>query len=82
MPPVSSRVGSLSRNRASGIPPENIALEVILVMSRRSKFEVIADILRFGWAPILAFTIGVLVNVPLGYFLSTDIFGSYWAAVK
>jgi len=37
---------------------------------------------KFGWAPILAFTIGVLVNVPLGYFLSTDVFGSYWSAVK
>jgi len=37
------------RNRASGIPPENNALDVV-VMSRRSKFEVIADILRFGEA--------------------------------
>jgi len=42
-------VGSLSRNRASGIPPENNALDV-LVMLRRSKFEVIADILRLGQA--------------------------------
>jgi len=37
---------------------------------------------KFGWAPMLAFTMGVIVNVPLGYFLSTDVFGSYWSAVK
>ena len=40
----------LSRNRASGIPPENNALEVVLVMSRRSKFEIMADILRLDQA--------------------------------
>jgi len=37
---------------------------------------------KFGWAPILAFTAGVLVNVPLGYFLSTQVFGNYWGAVR
>ncbi len=37
---------------------------------------------KFGWAPILAFTIGVLINVPLGYFLSAVVFSDYWAAVE
>jgi uncharacterized membrane protein YadS len=40
------------------------------------------ELARFGWAPILAFTLGVLVNVFLGYLLATEIFGSYWAAVN
>lgn len=40
------------------------------------------ELARFGWAPILAFTMGVLVNVFLGYFLATEIFGSYWATVN
>ena len=37
---------------------------------------------KFGWAPLIAFTIGVLANVLLGYFLSTEVFGSYWAALE
>jgi uncharacterized integral membrane protein (TIGR00698 family) len=36
------------------------------------------ELARFGWAPILAFSIGVLVNVFLGYFLTSGVFGSYW----
>ncbi len=40
------------------------------------------ELSKFGWAPILAFSMGVLVNVPLGYFLSTNVFDSYWTAVK
>jgi uncharacterized integral membrane protein (TIGR00698 family) len=36
---------------------------------------------KFGWAPLGAFTIGVLVNVPLGYFLSVVVFGAYWAGI-
>jgi len=40
------------------------------------------ELAKFGWAPILAFTIGVIINVPLGYFLSTEVFGSYWGAVQ
>ncbi|MPM66588.1 hypothetical protein SDC9_113498 [bioreactor metagenome] len=35
-----------------------------------------------GWKPFLAFTIGVLVNVPLGYYLSTVVFAEYWMGIK
>ncbi len=40
------------------------------------------ELTKFGWAPLIAFSLGVLVNVPLGYYLSTTVFGSYWTAVK
>lgn len=40
------------------------------------------ELTRFGWRPFAAFTVGVLVNVPLGYWLSTSVFASYWLAVK
>jgi uncharacterized integral membrane protein (TIGR00698 family) len=40
------------------------------------------DLMNFGWKPMAAFTIGVLINVPLGYWLSNVIFQSYWMAVK
>ena len=40
------------------------------------------DLARFGWRPLAAFTAGVLVNVPLGYWLSTSVFASYWLAVR
>ncbi len=36
------------------------------------------DLAGFGMKPFWAFTIGVLVNVPLGYFLSTVVFQGYW----
>jgi hypothetical protein len=36
---------------------------------------------RAGWKPFSAFTIGVLVNVPLGYLLSAVIFRSFWAKI-
>jgi len=39
------------------------------------------DIFQFGWKPLLVFTIGVVVNVPLGYFLSTVVFRSYWISL-
>jgi uncharacterized membrane protein YadS len=38
-----------------------------------------AELTTFGLRPFWAFTIGVLVNVPLGYFLSTVVFASYWS---
>jgi uncharacterized membrane protein YadS len=31
-----------------------------------------------GVRPFLAFTLGVLVNVVLGFFLSTQVFGDFW----
>jgi uncharacterized integral membrane protein (TIGR00698 family) len=40
------------------------------------------ELARFGWRPLAAFTVGVLVNVPLGYWLSTSVFASYWLAVR
>ena len=39
------------------------------------------DLATFGLKPFWAFTIGVLVNVPLGYFLSTHVFADYWNAI-
>jgi uncharacterized integral membrane protein (TIGR00698 family) len=39
------------------------------------------DIFQFGWKPLIVFTIGVAVNVPLGYFLSTVVFRSYWISL-
>jgi hypothetical protein len=41
-----------------------------------------ADLLTFGLKPFWAFTIGVIVNVPLGWFLSTQVFDSFWAALR
>jgi uncharacterized membrane protein YadS len=40
-----------------------------------------AELATFGLRPFWAFTIGVLVNVPLGYALSTIVFSSYWARI-
>lgn len=40
------------------------------------------EITKFGWRPFAAFAVGVLVNVPLGYWLSTSVFASYWSAVQ
>jgi uncharacterized integral membrane protein (TIGR00698 family) len=40
------------------------------------------DLMNFGWKPFAAFTIGVIINVPLGYWLSNVIFQSYWMGVK
>jgi len=31
-----------------------------------------------GWKPFGAFTIGVLINVALGFLLSDFVFGNYW----
>jgi uncharacterized membrane protein YadS len=41
-----------------------------------------ADLLTFGLKPFWAFTIGVIVNVPLGWWLSTQVFDSFWAALR
>jgi uncharacterized membrane protein YadS len=37
------------------------------------------DFAAVGARPFYAFTLGVLVNVILGYFLSTQVFGDFWA---
>ena len=39
------------------------------------------ELTKFGWKPFNAFTVGVAVNVPLGYILSTLIFAAYWTAL-
>ncbi len=40
------------------------------------------DLLTFGLKPFWAFTVGVAVNVPLGYFLSTVVFSRYWSKIS
>jgi len=40
------------------------------------------DLLTFGLKPFWAFTIGVAVNVPLGYFLSTVVFSRFWSNIS
>ncbi len=40
------------------------------------------ELAKFGMPPFWAFTVGVLINVPLGYFLSTVVFRDYWMAVQ
>jgi uncharacterized membrane protein YadS len=39
------------------------------------------DLATFGLKPFWAFTIGVLINVPLGYLLTTRVFAQYWQAL-
>jgi hypothetical protein len=39
------------------------------------------DLATFGLKPFWAFTIGVIVNVPLGYILTTRVFADYWRAL-
>jgi uncharacterized membrane protein YadS len=39
------------------------------------------ELATFGLRPFWAFTCGVLVNVPLGYVLSTIVFSGYWSRV-
>lgn len=41
-----------------------------------------ADLFSFGLKPFWAFTIGVLINVPLGYFLSTVVFSKFWSNIS
>jgi len=36
------------------------------------------DLTSVGYKPFLAFAIGVAINVPLGYFLSTSVFDHFW----
>lgn len=40
------------------------------------------ELTSFGWKPWAAFTIGVLINVPLGYYLSNVLFVDMWTAIK
>jgi uncharacterized membrane protein YadS len=38
----------------------------------------IREFVAVGSRPFIAFTLGVLVNVALGFFLSTQVFGAFW----
>ena len=40
------------------------------------------DLLTFGLKPFWAFSCGVLVNVPLGYVLSTVVFSRFWSGIS
>jgi uncharacterized integral membrane protein (TIGR00698 family) len=40
------------------------------------------ELTSFGWKPLAAFAIGVLINVPLGYWLSNVVFVEYWLQIK
>lgn len=40
------------------------------------------ELTSFGWKPLVAFAVGVLINVPLGYWLSNVVFVSYWLNIK
>lgn len=40
------------------------------------------ELAKFGWKPFWAFTIGVLVNVPLGYLLSNVVFRDFWLRIR
>ena len=40
------------------------------------------ELTSFGWKPLAAFTIGVIINVPLGFWLSTVVFAEYWTGIK
>ena len=50
-----------------------------LCIGLSSRFK---DLFTFGLKPFWAFTIGVAVNVPLGYLLTTRVFAAYWQAVQ
>lgn len=38
----------------------------------------VKELSSVGWKPLIAFTIGVLINVPLGYILSNIVFVDFW----
>ena len=40
------------------------------------------ELTSFGWKPMAAFFIGVIINVPLGYWLSNVVFVEYWMSIK
>jgi hypothetical protein len=38
----------------------------------------VREFVSVGARPFYAFTAGVLINVALGFFLSTQVFGDFW----
>jgi uncharacterized membrane protein YadS len=39
------------------------------------------ELAKAGIKPFIAFTVGVVINVILGYILSVIVFGHYWANI-
>lgn len=39
------------------------------------------ELTSFGWKPLAAFTLGVIVNVPLGFIFSSIVFSHYWTSM-
>jgi uncharacterized integral membrane protein (TIGR00698 family) len=85
---VSLLVASTSPDMASDVSARLIApiktlrtwtfVFTFLCIGLTTRFRELA---RFGMPPFWAFTVGVAVNVPLGYLLSTIVFKDYWMAV-
>jgi len=40
------------------------------------------ELAHAGWRPAAAFTLGVAVNVPLGWWLSTVVFADHWLSIR
>lgn len=40
------------------------------------------ELAKFGWKPLVAFAAGVVINVPLGFVLSTIVFAKYWRGIQ
>jgi uncharacterized integral membrane protein (TIGR00698 family) len=86
---MSLLVATASADAAARIPAQLIApIKVLrtwtfvftfLCIGLTTRFRELA---RFGMPPFWAFTVGVAVNVPLGYLLSTVVFRDYWIAVR
>jgi uncharacterized integral membrane protein (TIGR00698 family) len=82
-------VATASPDHAASLPSRLIApiktlrtwtfVFTFLCIGLTTKFR---DLARFGMPPFWAFTTGVAINVPLGYFLSTVVFRDFWMAVK
>jgi uncharacterized membrane protein YadS len=85
---MSILVASASSDVAARITPQLIApikalrtwtfVFTFLCIGLTTRFRELA---KFGMPPFWAFTIGVAINVPLGYLLSTVVFKHYWMAV-
>jgi uncharacterized integral membrane protein (TIGR00698 family) len=85
---MSLLVANASPDVASDITPRLIApiktlrtwtfVFTFLCIGLTTRFRELA---RFGMPPFWAFCVGVAINVPLGYVLSTIVFRNYWIAV-
>ncbi len=86
---MSTLAAALSGHLASEMAPRLIApiktlrtwtfVFTFLCIGLTTRFRELA---KFGMEPFWAFSIGVMVNVPLGYVLSTVVFRSYWLSIQ